>query len=110
MKEEYDFALSHMFFHDMAWMKNLSERMNEKEIICIVSRTFPAPSHFSWLFHNFLSSFPQEEQKHTLQQLEHSWGWPRAKEPHSGSSCPQAGLFFPRASFNYVLTTTKSTS
>ena len=35
-------------------------------------KTFPALSQFSALFHNFLASFPQKEQKHTLQPLEHS--------------------------------------
>ena len=30
--EEYVFALSHMFFHDKAWMKNeILERMNKKK-------------------------------------------------------------------------------
>ena len=111
--EEYVFALSHMFFHGKARMKNeILERMNEKRNHCIVSRTFPgsfttywAVSQFSGLFHNFAASFPQKEQKHTLQ---HSWRWPRRpKEPPSGTSCPQAGLFFARASFNYALTTAK---
>ena len=67
----------------------------KKLIICIVSRPFPgsftifrALSQLSGLFHNFLGSFTIFWQKHTLQQLEHSWRWPRA-------------------SFNYVLTTTK---
>ena len=50
----------------------------------------------------------QKEQKHTLQQLGHIWRLPRAKELPSGTSCPHAGLFFPRSIFNNVLTTTKT--
>ena len=106
---KYVFALSHMFFHYKAWMKNeIFERMNEKiNHLHSFAHFFRALSKFSRLFHNFPASFPQKEQKHTLQQLEHSWRWPLAKEPPPGTSCPQAGLFIPRAFFNYVLTTTK---
>ena len=91
-----------MFFHDKAWMK--------KEIICIVARTFPGFFTIFRAFSQFSGIFSSKRAKtyYTFQQLEHSWRWPRAKESRSGNSCPPAGLFLPRASFNYVLTTTKS--
>ena len=48
-------------------MKNeILERMNEKR------NHLHSFAQFSGLFRNLAASFPQKEQKHTLQQLEHS--------------------------------------
>ena len=69
-----------MFFHDKAWLKNeILERMNEKR------NHLHSFAHFSRLFHNFPGFFTifryfsfRKSKKYTLQQLEHSWRWPRA--------------------------------
>ena len=99
------FALSHVFFYDKACLINETlEHMKEKR------NHLHSFAHFSGLFHNFPGSF--EIFWHlSLRKIKNIlFNSKNIVEDGLGQKNRHwAGLFFPRASFNYILTLTKNT-